>query len=153
MPMGMGEVKKLDLYKMVNPIIIIGLFLTYLCSLSLITFQPTYIPYVNLFTKYNLKRKKSMLSGPYVVINQLINSIWKVAHLKNFLLDKLRGKKYQSKKKGPRLGLLKIRPKSSHSKVHSYLLVKVFIVIFFNPLFFPSCIMYWIPITNIERKS
>jgi hypothetical protein len=99
MPMGMGEVKKLDLYKMVNPIIIIGLFLTYLCSLSLITFQPTYIPYVNLFTKYNLKRKKSMLSGPYVVINQLINSIWKVAHLKNFLLDKLRGKKYQSKKK------------------------------------------------------
>ncbi len=56
MPLGMGELKKLDLYKMVNPTIKIGLFLTYLCSLSLITFQPTYIPYVNLFTKYDLKR-------------------------------------------------------------------------------------------------
>jgi hypothetical protein len=45
-------------------------------------------------------------------------------------------------KKWPRLGLLKIKPKSSHSKVHSYLLVKVFVVIFFNPFFFP--IMYHI---------
>jgi hypothetical protein len=26
-----------------------------------------------------------MLSGPYVVINQLMKSIWKVTHLKNFL--------------------------------------------------------------------
>jgi hypothetical protein len=26
-----------------------------------------------------------MVSGPYVVINQLIKSIWKVAHLKNSL--------------------------------------------------------------------
>jgi hypothetical protein len=76
------------------------------------------------------------LNGSYVVINQLIKSIWKVAHLENYLLYMLEGKKYQSNKKWPRLGLLKIRPKSGHSKVHSYLLVKVFVVIFFNPYFF-----------------
>jgi hypothetical protein len=29
-----------------------------------------------------------MLSGPYVMINQLIKSIWKVAHLEFFLLYK-----------------------------------------------------------------
>jgi hypothetical protein len=39
-----------------------------------------------------------MLSGPYVVINQLIKSIWKVAHLENFLLYMLGGEKYQSNK-------------------------------------------------------
>jgi hypothetical protein len=33
-----------------------------------------------------------MLSGPYVVINQLIKSIWKDAHLEMFLLYML-GKK------------------------------------------------------------
>jgi hypothetical protein len=27
-----------------------------------------------------------MFSGPYVVINKLMKSIWKVSHLKNFLL-------------------------------------------------------------------
>jgi hypothetical protein len=30
-----------------------------------------------------------MLRGPYVVINQLIKSIWKVAHLENTLLNML----------------------------------------------------------------
>jgi len=30
-----------------------------------------------------------MLRGPYVVINQLIKSIWKVAHLENNLLNML----------------------------------------------------------------
>jgi len=54
----------------------------------------------------------------------------------------LGGKKYQSNKKCPRLGFLKIRPKSSHSKVHNYLLVKVFVVLFFNPYLFS--IMYHI---------
>jgi hypothetical protein len=33
-----------------------------------------------------------MLNGHYVVINQLINSIWKVSHLKNFLTYMLGGK-------------------------------------------------------------
>jgi len=37
-----------------------------------------------------------MLSGPYLVINQLINSIRKVAHLENYLLYMLGEKKYQS---------------------------------------------------------
>jgi len=62
---------------------------------------------------------------------------------KIFFIIHVRGKKYQSHKKWPRLGLLKIKPKFGHSKVHSYLLVKVFIVIFLNPFFFfPSCIIY-----------
>ncbi len=48
----------------------------------------------------------------------------------------LRGKKYQSNKEWPRLGLLKIRSKFNHSKVHNYLLVKFFVIILFNPFFF-----------------
>jgi hypothetical protein len=40
-----------------------------------------------------------MLIGPYVVINQLINSIEKDAHLDNSLTYILEGKKYQSNKK------------------------------------------------------
>jgi hypothetical protein len=39
-----------------------------------------------------------MLNGPYVVINQLINSIGKVAHLNNSLKYMLGGKKYQFNK-------------------------------------------------------
>jgi hypothetical protein len=42
---------------------------------------------------------KSMLNGPYVVINQLINSIGKYAHRNNSLTYILWGKKYQSNKK------------------------------------------------------
>jgi hypothetical protein len=83
---------------------------------------------------------KPMLKGPYVVINQLTKSIWKATHLENILLHMLGEKKYQFNKNWSRLGLLKIRPIFGHSKVYSYLLVKVFVVIFFNPFFFP--IMY-----------
>jgi hypothetical protein len=54
----------------------------------------------------------------------------------------LRGKKYQSNKEWPRLGLLKIRSKFNHSKVHSYLLVKVFVIIFFNPYLFFHHVLY-----------
>jgi hypothetical protein len=54
----------------------------------------------------------------------------------------LGGGKYQSNKKWLILGLLKIRPESNHSEVHCYLLVKVFVVNFFNPFFF--LIMYHI---------
>jgi hypothetical protein len=43
-----------------------------------------------------------MLSGPYVMINPLINSIGKDAHLDNSLKHMLRGKNYQSNKKRPR---------------------------------------------------
>jgi hypothetical protein len=64
-----------------------------------------------------------MLNGPYVVINQLIKSIWKATHLENSLSYMLGGKKYQSNKKWPRLGLLKIRFKFGHLKVHNYLFV------------------------------
>jgi hypothetical protein len=45
------------------------------------------------------KYKNSMLSGPYVVINQLIKSIWKDAHLENFLSYMLGEKKNQFNKK------------------------------------------------------
>jgi hypothetical protein len=38
------------------------------------------------------KNLKLMLSGSYVAINQLIKSIWKVAHLEFFLLYMLAGK-------------------------------------------------------------
>jgi hypothetical protein len=50
-----------------------------------------------------------MLSGPYVMINQLIKSIGKGTHLNNFLTYMLRGKKYQSNKKWPRYKVLKIK--------------------------------------------
>jgi len=93
-----------------------------------------------------------MLRGPYVMINQLIKSIWKASHLGNSLLHMLRGKKYQSNKKWPRLGLLKIRVKFSHSKVHNYLLVNLFVVNFFQSIFvFPSCIIYWVSIKKILK--
>jgi len=36
---------------------------------------------------------KPMFNGPYVMINQLIKSIWKTTHLENFLLHMLGGKK------------------------------------------------------------
>jgi hypothetical protein len=39
------------------------------------------------------KKLIPILSRPYVVINQLIKSIWKVAHLDNFLTHMLGGKK------------------------------------------------------------
>jgi hypothetical protein len=83
-----------------------------------------------------------MLRGPYVVINQLINSIWKATHLENFLLYMLGEKQYQSNKKWSRLGLLKIRPKFGHSKVHNFLLIKFFVVIFFNPYLFSYHVSY-----------
>jgi hypothetical protein len=38
-----------------------------------------------------------MLSGSYVVINQLIRSIWKVDHVEQFLLYMLKENIYQSK--------------------------------------------------------
>jgi hypothetical protein len=54
----------------------------------------------------------------------------------------VRGGKYQSKKEWPRLGLLKIRSKFGYSKVHNYLLVKVFIVIYFNLYLFFHHVLY-----------
>jgi hypothetical protein len=44
-----------------------------------------------------------MLSGPYVVINQLIKSTWKVANLKNFLLYML-GEKISIQQKMTKIG-------------------------------------------------
>jgi hypothetical protein len=52
--------------------------------------------------------------GPMWWLNQLIKSIWKVAHLENSLLYMLGENKYQSNEKWPRLGLLKRRPTSNH---------------------------------------
>ncbi len=40
------------------------------------------------------KHYKPMLKGPYVVINQLIKSIWKATHLEKKLSCMLGGKKY-----------------------------------------------------------
>jgi hypothetical protein len=51
--------------------------------------------------------------------------IKKVTHLKSSLTYMLGGKKYQFNKEWPRLGLLKVKSKSSHSKIHNYLLVKI----------------------------
>jgi len=45
-----------------------------------------------------------MSSGPYVVINQLIKSIWKDAHLENSLSSMLGEKKYQFNKKMTKIG-------------------------------------------------
>jgi hypothetical protein len=77
-----------------------------------------------------------MFNGPYVVINQLIKSIWKATHFKNFLLYMLGGKKYQYNKKWSRLGLFKLWPKFGHSKVHSYLFVQIFVMFFNSYLIF-----------------
>jgi len=65
-----------------------------------------------------------MLSGPYVVINQLIKYIGKVAHLDIFLTYMLRGE-YQSNKKITKIRSYKNNVlESSHSKIHNYILVK-----------------------------
>jgi len=45
-----------------------------------------------------------MLNGPYVVINQLINFIWKTVHLEFFLLYMLRGKGISIKLKKTKIG-------------------------------------------------
>jgi hypothetical protein len=50
------------------------------------------------YIKMGKNSLKSILSGPYVMINQLIKSIWKVAHLDNSLIYMLGGKKNQSNK-------------------------------------------------------
>jgi len=42
------------------------------------------------------KKNPPMFSGLYVVINQLIKSIWKVGHLEKNLLYMLKEKNYQS---------------------------------------------------------
>jgi hypothetical protein len=94
-----------------------------------------------------------MLSGPYMVINQLIKSIWNDAHLKHML----GGKKYQSNKKWPKLGLLKIKPKCGHSKVCGYLLIKIFVLIFSIHIYFSIMYHIFIPYKNywneIIRKN
>jgi len=54
----------------------------------------------------------------------------------------LEGKKHESNKKWLRLGLLKIRSKSGHSKVHIYLLINFFVVMFFNLSFFFHHVSY-----------
>jgi hypothetical protein len=83
-----------------------------------------------------------MFSGPCVVINQLIKSIWKVVHFKNSKLYMLGKKKYQSNRKWPRLIFLKIWPKFGHSKVHNYLFVKFFVVNFLNSYLFFHHVSY-----------
>jgi len=45
-----------------------------------------------------------MLSGPYVVINQLIKFIWKATHLKNSLTYMLGGKKISIQQKMTKIG-------------------------------------------------
>jgi len=56
----------------------------------------TLVPKVHINGKINTRMKKihekSMLNGPYMMINQLIKSIWKAAHLKNSLSYMLGGK-------------------------------------------------------------
>jgi hypothetical protein len=45
-----------------------------------------------------------MFNEPYVVINQLIKSIWKTIDLENLLLYMLGEKIYKSNKKWPKIG-------------------------------------------------
>jgi hypothetical protein len=57
--------------------------------------------------------------------------------MKGYLIKKLfiihfKGKKISIQQKMTRLGFLKTWPKSDHSKIHSYLFIKIFGVIFFN---------------------
>jgi hypothetical protein len=70
-----------------------------------------------------------MWNGLYVVINQLIKSIGKAIHLNKSLTYMLRGKNISIEQKMTKKGILKIRSKSSHSKVHNYLLVKIFVTV------------------------
>ncbi len=74
--------------------------------------------------------------------------------LKTLFIIHVRGKKYQSNKNDQDLGLLKIWPKFGHSKVHSYLFVKFFVVVFFNSyLFFHHVSYIESLLKNIEMKS
>jgi hypothetical protein len=45
-----------------------------------------------------------MLNGPYVVINQLIKSIWKNFHFKNFFIIHVTGKKLSVQQKMTKIG-------------------------------------------------
>jgi len=57
--------------------------------------------------------------------------------LKKLFIIHVKGKNISwSNNKWPRLGLLKIWPKFSPSKVHSYSFIEVFVIIFFNSFFF-----------------
>jgi hypothetical protein len=56
------------------------------------------------------KMLKPMLRGPYVVINQLIKSIWKVAHLQNTLLYMLGEKKISIQQKMIKIGTFENGP-------------------------------------------
>jgi hypothetical protein len=60
---------------------------------------------------------------------------------KLFNIHIVKGQKKSIQQKMTKIGTL-IRSKFGHSKVHNYLLVKVFVVAFFNPFFFPSCNIY-----------
>jgi hypothetical protein len=45
-----------------------------------------------------------MFNGPYVVMNQLTKSIWKVDHLKNYLEKHVRGKYISIQQKMTKIG-------------------------------------------------
>jgi hypothetical protein len=47
---------------------------------------------------------------------------------------------------------LKIRSKFGWSKVHSYLLIQVFVIFFENSCFLKTCITYWVPIITSKIK-
>ncbi len=55
-----------------------------------------------------------MLSGPYMVINQLIKSTWKAAHLENYLLYML-GEKISIQQK-----MTKIETFESKAQIQSF---------------------------------
>ncbi len=95
-----------------------------------------------------------LFSNSFLEFQLLNNSLLNMKDFpfKNLFIIHVRGKKYQCNKKWPRLGLSKIWPKSNHSKVHSYLFIKFFAVIFLIHIFFPSSIINWVPIKNIEMK-
>ncbi len=66
------------------------------------------IPKVHINGKISIRMEKRVknqcLSEPYVLINQLITSIWKAAHLKNSLLYMLGGKKISIQQKMTKIG-------------------------------------------------
>jgi hypothetical protein len=80
-----------------------------------------------------------MLSGPYVVIIQLIKFIWKISPPRKPFTIHVRGKTKSIQQKMTKIGTFKNK---AQILFHSYLLVKIFIVIFSIHIFLS--IMYHI---------
>lgn len=101
---------------------------------------------------FNIKMKepqKPTLNVDYVVINQRTKFKWTKGQLNNSLAYMLR----KRNKKWSKGGLLKIKSKFCHSKVHRYLLLQI--VVIKNKFMDVSltCIIYWALIQHLKMKG